>query len=213
MLQRPGGMDLGELIQKYLGPILVGFFVFVVPAIKAAATAKKQREELKRRTEERGAAPPGEAQEGRKAWEDLLQGRGAPPSAAPVEEPLDEEESLEDNPPPPLVALPSAGQSTREAEGDEEEVEAEAYVDARERQETQRQKQISAAEYVASSPYRPGVAPPPASAVPVVAMPAPMARGAAEIWLFPTEPARDRKAALRRAIVLREVLGPPLSLR
>jgi hypothetical protein len=207
--QRPGGFDIGELIQKYLGPAIVGFFVFVLPAIKAAQTAKKQREELKRR----GAPVPGEEPEGRQAWEDLLRGRGATPPAVPPPPParaepeLVEEESLDDNPPPPLVGLPSAS-----ATESEDETQAEEYVAARERQETQRQEQIAAAEYVASSPYRKDVAPQPASAVPIVALPKSAARGAAEIWLFPTEPARDRRAALRRAVVLREVLGPPIGL-
>jgi hypothetical protein len=211
VLQRPGGFDLGELIQKYLGPAIVGFFVFVLPAIKAAQTAKKQREELKRR----GAPAPGEEPAGREAWEDLLKGRGAqapavpppPPRRAEPEPELAEEESLDDNPPPPLVGLPSAS-----ATESEEESQAEEYATARERQEAERQVQIAAAEYKASSPYRPDVAPQPASAVPVLALPPAAPRSAAEVWLFPTQPARDRRAALRRAIVLREVLGPPVGL-
>jgi hypothetical protein len=107
-----------------------------------------------------------------------------------------------------MVELPSAS-----ATESEDESEVEEYVAARERQESERQEQVAAAEYVASSPYRPDVAPRPARAVPTVTLAKPPVPGAAETWLFPTEPARDRRAALRRAIVLREVLGPPLALR
>jgi len=211
VFQRDPDTGLAQLIQKYLGPAVVAFFVFVLPAIRAAATAKKQREELKRRTLERGEAPEGEAPAGRQAWEDLLQGRGASPPPLPASrtepEPV-EEESLEDNPPPPLVGLPSASATEPEPESS-----AEEFVAARERQEFQRQEQIAAAEYVASSPYRPGVAPEAASAVPIVSRPLASPPSAAERWLFPKEPARDRRAALRRAIVLREVLGPPVGMR
>jgi hypothetical protein len=221
VLQRPGEIDLSELIQKYLGPAVVGFFLFVLPAIRAARAASKQREELKKRTLEGGAEAPGEASAGRKAWEDLLQGRDAAPPApppAPVPrsrvpprvEPAEmvEEESLEDNPPPPLVELPSATATEPAAESS-----AEEFVATRERDEAARQVEVAAAEYEASSPYRAEVAPRPASAVPIVSRPAPAAQGAAERWLFPTEPARDRRTALRRAIVLREALGPPVALR
>ncbi len=194
MLQRsePG---LAQWIQEHLGPLLVAFFVFVLPAIRAVLAARKQR----------GEEPEPEA--GRKAWEDLLQGRETQPPPLPRPEPV-EEESLEDNPPTPMVDLPSASASESEDES-----QAEEYVAARERQESERQEQVAAAEYVASSPYRPDVAPRPASAVPIVALPKAAAPSAAEVWLFPTTPARDRRAALRRAIVLREVLGPPLALR
>ncbi len=200
MLQRsePG---LAQWIQEHLGPLLVAFFVFVMPAIRAVLAARKQREELK----QRGAEPEPEA--GRKAWEDLLQGQETRPPPLPKPEPA-EEESLEDSPPTPMVDLPSAS-----ATESEDESQAEEYVTARERQESERQEQVAAAEYVASSPYRPDVAPRPASAVPIVALPKAAVPGAAEVWLFPTAPARDRRAALRRAIVLREVLGPPLALR
>jgi hypothetical protein len=214
VFQRNEGFDLGELIQKYLGPAVVGFFVFVLPAIRAAQTAKKEREALKRRAEERGPSPPGEAREGRQAWQDLLQGRGSPPSAPPpLPRSTGEEESLEESSPPPLVDLPSSRlPSAAEGEGDEEQS-AEELVARREREEASRQVEVAAAEYAAASPYRAEVAPQAASAVPVVTRPRAAPKGAAEVWLFPIEPARDRRAALQRAIVLREVLGPPLGLR
>ncbi len=200
MLQRSSS-GLAQWIQEHLGPILVAFFVFVLPAIRAAIAAKKQRAEPK----ERGEEP--EPAAGRKAWEDLLEGRGATPPPLPRPEPV-EEESLEDNPPTPMVELPSAS-----AAESEDETQAEEYVAARERQESERQEQVAAAEYVASSPHRPEVAPRPASAVPIVALPKSAPPSSAEAWLFSTAPARDRRTALRRAIVLREVLGPPVGLR
>jgi len=201
VLQRSNPADPLQWIQEHLGPILVAFFVFVLPAIQAALKARKQKAEL----EQRGEAP--DASAGRKVWEDLLEGRGSTPPPLPRPEPV-EEESLEDTPQPAMVELPSAS-----ATESEDESEVEEYVAARERQESERQEQVAAAEYVASSPYRPDVAPRPASAVPTVTLAKPPVPGAAETWLFPTEPARDRRAALRRAIVLREVLGPPLALR
>lgn len=223
MLQRNEGFDLGELIQKYLGPAVVGFFVFVLPAIRAAQTAKKEREALKRRERDRGVEPTGSKQEARQAWDDLLQGRGAPPAAPPplpqrsripaAEPEVAEEESLEEHAPPPLAELPSSRlPSAREGEGDEEES-AEEFVAQREREEATRQVEVAAAEYAASSPYRTDVAPQAASAVPIVSRPKAAPKGAAEIWLFPLEAAPDRRAAMRRAIVLREVLGPPVGLR
>src|SRR6185369_11265817 len=96
--------------------------------------------------------------------------------------------------PPPMLEMPS-GSATES----EDESEAEAYVDARERQESERQQQVAAAQYTGARPLQPEVGAPPVAA--------------SQSWLFPTEPARDRKTALRRAIVLREVLGPPLALR
>jgi hypothetical protein len=206
VLQRPSGSPVGEWIQEHLGPLVVAFFVFVLPAIRAALAAKKQREELKRRASGTAAEPqPGQA------WKDLLEGRQqAPPPLPPQTQAPEfaEEESLDDNPPPALVELPSASATEPAAEE-----QAEEYVAARERQEFERQEQVAAAEYVASSPYRADVAPQEASAVPIVSRPAAAPQGAAERWLFPKEPARDRRAALRRAIVLREVLGPPVGLR
>ena len=203
MLQRSNPANLFQWLQEHLGPLLVAFFVFVLPAIRAALAAKKQKDELRQRGE---AAPP---EPGGKTWEELLEtpSETPPPPPLPVPE-RGEEESLEEHRPPPMVALPS-GSATES----EDESEAEAYVDARERQEAERQEQVAAAEYVASSPYRPEVAPRPASAVPTVTLAKPQVPGAAETWLFPSEPALDRRAALRRAIVLREVLGPPLALR
>lgn len=210
MLQRPSGSPMGEWIQEHLGPLVVAFFVFVLPAVRAALAAKKQRAE---QAQGRAPEPAGEVSEGRQAWKDLLEGRTQAPAPPPLPrqmqdpEPV-EEESLDDNPPPPMVELPSARATEEPAEA-----EAEQYVAARERQEFERQEQIAAAEYNASSPYRADVAPQAASAVPIVSRPAAAPIGAAERWLFPTAPARDRKAALRRAIVLREVLGPPVGLR
>lgn len=201
MLQRPDASGLVQWLQEHLGPILVAFFVFVLPAIRAALQAKKQKEELR----QRGEAPPPPS--GRRTWEELLETPTEQPPPLPVPA-RGEEESLEDRPPAPMVELPSAS-ATESAD----ESQAEAYVDARERQEAERQEQVAAAEYAASSPYRAEVAPQPASAVPVVTLPKAAAPSAGASWLFPSEPARDRAAALRRAIVLREVLGPPLALR
>ena len=217
MLQRPSGSPVGEWIQEHLGPLVVAFFVFVLPAIRAALAAKKQRAEAQQRGGGQADTPAGGPSEGRQAWKDLLEGRAATPPPLPtsrVPAPLPgpaefaEEESLDDNPPPAMVALPSANATEPPAEG-----EAEAYVAARERQEAQRQEQIAAAEYVASSPYRAEVAPQAASAVPIVSRPSAAPPSTAETWLFPTTPARDRRAALRRAVVLREVLGPPVGMR
>ena len=215
MFQRPSGSPLGEWLQSHLGPLVVGFFVFVLPAVKAALAAKKQRAESKPVEPDDDEAEEDEDEvetQGQQTWKDLLEGRrqSTPPplpTRMQVPEPA-EEDSLDDNPPPALVELPSARSSESGAEED-----AEAYVTARERQESERQEQVAAAEYVASSPYRADVAPSEASAVPIVSRPAAAPQGAAERWLFPTTPARDRRAAMRRAIVLREVLGPPVGLR
>jgi hypothetical protein len=197
VLQRSNPANLMQWLQEHLGPILVAIFVFVLPAVRAAIAAKKQKDELARR----GEAPPAES--AGRTWEELLEGSDEtpPPLPTPVPVPVPargpeftEEESLEEHRPPPMLELPS-GSATES----EDESEAEAYVDARERQESERQQQVAAAQYTGATPLQPEVAAPPAAA--------------AQSWLFPTEPARDRKTALRRAIVLREVLGPPLALR
>jgi hypothetical protein len=215
VFQRPSGSPLGEWLQSHLGPLVVAFFVFILPAVKAALAGKKQRAELKQGKRSEGdddEAEEVEETQGQQTWKDLLEGRRQstpPPLPTRMQAPEPaEEESLDDNPPPALVELPSARSSESGAEED-----AEAYVTARERQESERQEQVAAAEYVASSPYRADVAPREASAVPIVSRPAAAPQGAAERWLFPTTPARDRRAAMRRAIVLREVLGPPVGLR
>ena len=223
MLQRPASSSPLEWIQDHLGPIVVGFFVFVLPAIRSALAAKKQREELKQRTLERGAPPPGTEADGKRSWKDLLEGRTAEPQAPAAPPPLPprsrippqrlepeaaEEESLEDNPPPVLVELPS-----KDARDPEPETSAEELVVARERAEEARQTAVAEAEYEAASPYRAEVGPQAASAVPDVQPLVPVRPGGASRWLFPTEPARDRRAALRRAMVLREVLGPPVGMR
>ena len=222
MLQRSSPDSLVQWIQEHLGPILVAIFVFVLPAVRAAIAAKKQKDDLQRRGLDRPAQP--DPDEGRRTWEDLLEGSSEAPSPPPLPAPVRThsrvpegadvheeslaEESLEEHRPPPMVALPS-GSATESAD----ESEVEEYVAARERQESERQEQVAAAQYAAASPFRPEVAPRPASAVPTVTLAKPPVPGAAETWLFPTGPARNRAAALRRAIVLREVLGPPLSLR
>ena len=226
MLQRH---DEENWIQKLL-PYAVGFFLFVMPAIRAVLEARKQQREKQRRAAE---APleqaAGDESEGRSAWERLERGEelpGPPPLPPTVsrrvetrrveERSLEEEGSLEDRPLAELgPSLPSASlPQAREGAGDEE-AQAEELVLRREREEFARQEQVAAAEYAAASPLRSEVAPVAASAVAPEAKVARPARrvGRSEQLLFPASGLADRRAELRRAILLREVLGRPVSMR
>ena len=235
MPQSPDELEwFQRLVSKAL-PYAVGFFLFVLPVIRAIREQRKQQAEARRRAaarpveEELEEAGEELGDEGRApTWKDLLEGRAesaapTPPPPAPVSRvptqpeitprDYDDEPSLEEVPPPPLVALeselPSRGEVVDESRAEDQELE-------RERAEAERQVQVAAAEYAAASPYRAEVAPREASAVPpaaTAAQPAPGVRRSARQILLASDAPAERRAALRRAIVLREVLDPPLALR
>jgi hypothetical protein len=221
MFQRrsPEGLPdwIGELVKWAILAM-----VFLGPIAKSLIETFKQRRAAAAKAREQGlGAEP--AREGRAAWDELLAGRGTPPAArAPAARPpppvVEDEEDDEDEPlARPSTAdfgeLPSSSVPPLPPGVQDEEDLVEEQVAERERAEFERQQQVAAAEYAASSPYRKKVEPLPASAVAPAPAPAPAPLGPAERWLFPAAAARNRKAALVRAIVLREVLGPPVALR
>ncbi len=232
MPQAPDELEGFQRLLSKLLPYAVGFFVFIVPIVRAIREARKQQAATRRGKaagEDADQTPPAS---GREAWEDLLRGRGAARTQAPPVPPVsrvplqprieprdfDEEPSLEDAPPPPLVELPTELPSRSETFAADEtldESRAEELEGARERAESARQVQVAESEYEASSPYRSAVAPTPASAIaPDSAVARPVRwQSESERRLFPdAESAVDRRTALRRAILLREVLGPPVAL-
>jgi hypothetical protein len=178
--------------------------------------------------------------EGRRAFEELMRGREptAPPLVNPTPSTPSRTERASDaraaksaaksaSAPKPLAemrempATPLSGSELDAEEGatDEQIV---ARTERRERDELERQRAerataeaIAHAEYAAASSLRENVEP-----VPVQALRAPAATPAAAASsaggprpLFDFRPATDRRAALRRALVLNEVLGAPVTER
>lgn len=234
MPQAPDELEWFQRLLSKALPYAVAFFLFVLPVIRALREQRKQQAAARKRAEQRPLEESSTPEPGATpTWKELLEGsvqRETPPpvpapppvSRVPTLQPevaprdYDDEPSLEEVPPPPLVALeselPSRGRDFAPSEV-EDESRAEELELARERAEAARQQQVAAAEYAAASPYRGEVAPAPASAV-APAQPAAPARRSARDELFGSGGgAEGRRAALRRAIVLREVLDGPLALR
>ncbi|MBK7643726.1 MAG: hypothetical protein IPJ19_11885 [Planctomycetes bacterium] len=204
MFQRHGEPGLDELLRKYVGPALVGFFVFVLPAIRAAMAGKKQRDELRQRKLGRSGAPEPEEepQPGVDAWEELMRGRREAARAAPPPLPTVSRIPAPEPQRPALVELPTSTlpsaseEETEEGLEDEETLAEQVLADRARERERLRDPAVAAF-----------------SAVPVVQRNPVVGPAAAAEWLFPGDEKGDRSAALRRAIVLREVLGPPVALR
>lgn len=217
MLQRPGQDEAPQWLALLMKWGILAF-VFVAPIVKGLIETLKQRRSAAQKAREQGtSAEP--APSGRAAWDELVRGRSAPPAQrVPPPAPARAEEADEDQPlaeptPPPFVDLPSRSIPPLPPGVQDEEDEVEEEVAERERAEFQRQEQVAAAEYAASSPYRKKVEPLPASALAPVPAPAAARPSTAERWLYPKAPARSPREALARAIVLRELLGPPVALR
>ena len=219
MFQRNSPPELPDWVNQLVkwGILAV---VFVAPIVKGMIETLKQRRAAAEKARA-GGSEPESAAEGRQSWKDLVAGRSTPPPISRVPAPrsiqapaeMEAAETLVEPPPPPFVELPSRSIPPLPAGVQDEEDLVEEQVAERERAEFQRQEQVVAAEYAAASPYRKSVEPLPASAVEAAPGPAPSAPGPAERWLFPPTRARNRREALVRAMVLRELLGPPVALR
>jgi hypothetical protein len=234
LLQRGDG-SLGRLIT-----ILTVVFIVVVPLIKAVrealakarelaekspdtfgrdSEARKRFEALLRgeelpdappppRSPPRAAAPPVIKEARERAVQDVAEAR-RPPAKKPLVV-LDE-----------IPARPLSGPELEAREGASE-PEIAADRTRRERDELERQRvaalqpaQIAREEYAASSSQREEVAPTPVAvfdAALAASEPAGRASAAARRWLGAAADT-DRRGALRRALVMNEVLGRPLGLR
>jgi hypothetical protein len=215
-----------EWIADHIGPIFIAVVFFVLPILRGLKeqSRKKQQleEEARRRAEVHGPEDEGEAHDGRKAWEALMRGEEPARSAPPVFEPPP---LVRPAPPPRRMAEEGerepalAGRLSDFAEAptaDEEELAVDEESFAREqndrllREEMQRRADFLAREKELAA--RKTVAPDglvsiePAESAPTVSVARP--RSAALTGL-----ASGRRDELRRALVAREILGPPVALR
>lgn len=208
-----------DWILGHLGPIFVAVVFFVLPilrGLKEQAQKKRQLEERRRADLVGEGEPEADGEQGRKAFEALL--RGETPSTPPA---------LPVAPPPVLEAPVEPGSRASSLAGPlsdlasaptEDEVEGSfdeerAALEGNERllrEERRRRTDFLAQER--ESAARKSVAPEgllSLQAYEVEAAPAPLSSGRALLaWK-----GADRRTLLRRAIVAREVLGPPLSVR
>jgi hypothetical protein len=225
---RSGEADLIDLLIK----IGAGLFFIGIPLIKGILQAREKAKEealksARRPARERDA-------DGRRAFEELIRGGTtlAPPPVPTVPPPLPAAELSRRIAPggtatrpltqrEELPAQPLTG-SEFEAEEGAPEAEIITHVELRERAELKRQEEelrlaekIAREEYAASSSLRADVAP-----VPVEVFRAP----ALEVARSPSssDAARrllgvgggaDRRAALRRALIMNEILGRPVATR
>lgn len=221
LMLRRDDLDTGTLI-KWL---VAGFF-FLIPLLKAWIDArKKQAEEAQKGTGRRARKTEEEAQ-GKTRWEELMRGEApappAPPPRAARPKPRPAPDAaLEEAPPPPLVVLDEGGLAPLSAEEDlevelppDEARVAEEMVSTRDRDELRRQREVARLEREAASPHRRSVEP-----LPVAVFEEAQSSAASST---PRSPARelvasglagDRRAALRRSLLMAEILGTPLSMR
>lgn len=218
-----GIMSLDEIVQwvlGHLGPIFIAVVFFILPILRGI----KEQAAKKKQLEERGAGTPPveeDVSQDRKAWEALM--RGEAPTAPPAPPPVPQYT------PPPIVRPIEGSESQPTLTGRlsdfdsasrEDEDAAESTFDeeslAREmndrllREEMQRRSTFLAQEKEMAA--RKTVAPEGLSTIESTENAAPRAidRSAAAL-LFAND--KDRRGSLRRAIIAREVLGPPLALR
>lgn len=208
--QRGNDFDLGELVEG-LFKFLVFGFLFILPVIKSILEARKQRAEQERkrawtRTEDEPEADL--ESEGQRAFEALERGE-APARETVSRVPVPAE-------PPPLVVQQE--NYDRQRSFDEQAVEEPSAVEERslEDQPLKPLVELSTPMQLAGNVEGQCLEEAEAPQGQLLAVGAQM-----ETHDASPRPARtklfgggtDRRAALRQAIVLREVLGPPLALR
>jgi len=216
--QRGSDFDFKEFIEGLLKFLVFGF-LFILPVIKSILEARKQRAEQERKRswsqpeEEAGADV---ESEGQRAFEALSRGETvAPAPAAPAQ-------------PPPLVLRQEGRQETRqdlrpenydrERSFDAQASEEPSVIEERslEDQPLQPLAELATPASLAGNVEGQCLEEAAAPQGQLLAVGAQMethdsAQKPAAVRLFAR--GGDRRAALREAIVLREVLGPPLALR
>ncbi len=213
-----------DWVLGHLGPIFIAIVFFVLPILRGLKEQAAKKKEL----EARGETPPAreEPSDGRKAWEALL--RGEEPGTPPPPPVVVRAPTLE---PPPLVRpvegserqatlageltgklsdfAPTPTEEDEETSLDEEGL-ANELNERLLREEMQRRADFLAREKASAA--RQSVAP---EALVTIEASEAVVKGAfpgsARNLLLPA--GVDRRSALRRALVAREVLGPPLALR
>jgi hypothetical protein len=211
-----------DWIMRHIGPIFIGIVFFVLPLLRSL----KEQAAKKKAMEARGGPPAEEDGEvdGSEAWKALMRGETREVARPPAVEPP----PLARNVAPPPPARPVEGSETQPTLSgrlsdfadapteDEEESTLDEEGLARElndrllREELQRRSDFLAREK--ESPARKTVTPETLTTIDATdtVKLAAVDRSAGAL-LF--GPGADRRDALRRALVAREVLGPPLALR
>jgi hypothetical protein len=212
--QRGSDFDFKEFIEGLLKFLVFGF-LFILPVIKSILEARKQRaeQERKRSWSQPEDEPAADVEsEGQRAFEALSRGEPvAPAPAAPAQ-------------PPPLVLRQEARQDSRpenydrERSFDAQASEEPSVIEERslEDQSLQPLAELATPASLAGNVEGQCLEEAAAPQGQLLAVGAQMethdsAQKPAALRLFARS--GDRRAALREAIVLREVLGPPLALR
>lgn len=217
-LQDPGGVEFGPLLQKLLKGLALFFFIGL-PILKGLRDSRRQEKERKRAGTEPSAPSPPKPQG--PTWEELLRGevrseeapRVPPPLPVPAPETRVPQTgtlvSLEKNAPPML------SEENLETEGaSDEEALAEEAIARREREEFQRQQDVARRQRQAGSSHRESVEPVRIQGVDLAAAPAHdlgAASAPSELTRTGTRP-RIARSTLVRAMVMSEILGPPIGL-
>lgn len=219
-------LDLREVfdwVQRHLGPIFIAVVFFVLPIVRGLMEqAKKKKQILERET-----PPPArddEEPDGRKAWEALM--RGEEPVSKPpplVEPPI----MMRTVTPPPikravegsevhptltgrLSDFPSAPTENEEEGSLDEESLARELNDRMLREEMQRRSDFLSRER--ENAARKEIAPESLVSIEARETEKAVVIDRSALGALFTQGV-DRRVALRRAMIAREVLGPPLALR
>lgn len=204
--QRGSDFDFGDFIQGALKFIVFGF-LFVLPVIKSILEARKQRAEQERKRSWTQPVEDGEQDiesDGRRAFEALE--RGEATTRAPAQ-PIQ---------PPPLVVQQENYDRERSFDAQAAEEPSEASERSLEDQPLKPLVELATPAQLASNVEGQCLEESSAPQGQLLAVGAQMETHDTAPRVAPTrlfQAGGDRRAALRQAIVLREVLGPPLALR
>ncbi len=223
--QDPDEFDVSSLIKKLVNGLVVFFFIGL-PILKGLLESRKQRK-AKEQERERGSAPDESTQAGttesaRPSWEELLRGEvpAEPPAPAAATPPIPAQTgsripttgtlvSLDRGAPPML-----SEENLESGAGNDEETLAEEAIARREREEFERQQETARRQREAASSQRTSVEPVYTAGVDLAASRAGDLGTPAAPSMLARRTSRTRAPQLNlaRAIVMSEIVGPPVGL-
>lgn len=218
-LQDPGDFDVSALIKKLINGAVVFFFIGL-PILKGILESRKERKakELQRTPAEPTASTTTEP--ARPSWEELLRGDVPTEPIAPMPPPLPTQSGSRVPTTGTLVSLDKSAPTMlseenleSEAASDEETL-AEEAIARREREEFERQQETVRRQREAGSSQRTSVEPVYAAGVDLVDARAEDLGTPAAASVLARRVTRSRvpQKNLARAIVMSEILGPPVGL-
>jgi hypothetical protein len=223
LLQDPDDFDVSALIKKLINGLVVFFFIGL-PILKGLLESRKERKAKETERERRSApdesTPEGTTESARPSWEELLRGEVPVEQTAATPPPIPSQAGSRIPTTGTLVSLdqgapPMLSEENLESEaGNDEETLAEEAIARREREEFERQQETARRQREAGSSQRTSVEPVYTAGVDLSAAragdlttPAPPSALARR-----TTRTRAPQMNLARAIVMSEILGPPVGL-